>query len=554
MSHHHQSATYLEENHTDALVIGAGFAGVRMLIELRRLGLSAAALEAGSDLGGTWYWNRYPGARTDSEAWSYAFPFEEIEQAWDWSERYPGQPEAQRYIGFVADHFDVRRDIRFNQRVIAASYDEAENRWTISTQDGNCFTCTYFFTALGHLTVPNEPEIPGRDSFTGETYLTSRWPHEKVDFTGKRVAVVGVGASGIQAIPHIAREAEHLTVFQRTPNYVMPAQNHDLDDEFRRQIKKNSAANWAQAKDHIFGFPMPAARRSYDDVSCEDERERIFEEGWQKGGFHFVFETFDDLVLDQRSNDAAAEFIRRKINEIVEDPETAELLTPRGYPYISKRPPSGTNYYETFNRDNVSLVDVRSNPIEALTPTGLRTAEQNYEFDAIVFATGFDASTGAFEKMDIRGIGGAKLSDAWSAGPRTHLGIGTPGFPNMFMVCGPQSPYINVPVAIEQIVEWLGEALSWLKRHDYDRMEATPEATARWTSHVAEIFDATLLPGGEAVNSWYLGANIPGKPRQVLFHFGGAGAYAEALDQVALNDFAGFALSRSRAEAEASAG
>ncbi|MGF0289922.1 flavin-containing monooxygenase, partial [Rhodococcus ruber] len=381
--------------HTDALVIGAGFAGVRMLIELQKLGLSAVALEAGTDVGGTWYWNRYPGARTDSESWSYCFPFPEIEQEWDWSERYPGQEEVQRYIGFVADRFDVRRHIRFGHRVTAATYDDADNTWTITTDDGNQFTCTYFFTGLGHLSVPQEPPYEGLDSFNGEVYLTGRWPKEKVDFTGKRVAVVGTGASGIQTIPHVAEVAEHLTVFQRTPNYVMPAQNHDLDDEFRRKIKSDYAAVWNKARNHVFGFPMDPAGRMYDDVEIDAERDRIFEEGWRNGGFHFVFETFDDLILDQRSNDAAAEFIRKKIREIVEDPETAELLTPRGYPYISKRPPSGTNYYETFNRDNVSLVDIRSNPIEALTANGLRTREREYEFDVIIFATGFDAVTGA---------------------------------------------------------------------------------------------------------------------------------------------------------------
>lgn len=547
MSRHDHAQSAADPSHTDVVIIGAGFAGVRMLIEMQRRGLSAVALEAGSDLGGTWYWNRYPGARTDSEAWSYAFPFEEIEQEWDWSERYPGQQEVQRYIGFVADRFDVRRSIRFGQRVTSAHYDEAANLWTLTTQDGGRFTCTWFVPALGHLTVPNEPRFPGMDTFTGKTYLTSRWPHEPVTFAGKRVAVIGTGASAIQAIPHIAKEAAQLTVFQRTPNYVMPAQNHPLDASFRRGLKDNAAANWAQARSHIFGFPMSAAGRTYDDVASEEERERIFEEGWQKGGFHFVFETFDDLVLDQRSNDAAAEFIRRKIRQIVQDPATAELLTPRGYPYISKRPPSGTDYYETFNRENVRLIDIRKDPIEAITPSGLRTASRQFEFDAIVFATGFDATTGAYAKIDIRGRDGRRLSDAWSAGPETFLGIGVPGFPNMLMLCGPQSPYINIPVAIESIVDWLGKALTRMKEQGYDRAEATAEATARWTALVSAIFESTLLPAGESANSWYLGANIPGKPRRVLFHFGGAGAYTQAIDEVAARDFEGFEFSRSPA-------
>ncbi|MEU2004880.1 flavin-containing monooxygenase [Rhodococcus sp. NPDC019627] len=544
MSRQEHASVATENNHTDALVIGAGFAGVRMLIELQKLGLSAVALEAGTDVGGTWYWNRYPGARTDSESWSYCFPFPEIEQEWDWSERYPGQEEVQRYISFVADRFDVRRNIRFGSRVTAAAYDEADNRWTITTDDGNQFTCTYFFTGLGHLSVPQEPPFEGLDSFTGEVYLTSRWPKEKVDFTGKRVAVIGTGASGIQTIPHVAEVAEHLTVFQRTPNYVMPAQNHDLDDEFRRKIKADYAKVWQQARSHVFGFPMDPAGRMYDDVDIDAERDRIFEEGWRNGGFHFVFETFDDLILDQRSNDAAAEFIRRKIHETVTDPETAELLTPRGYPYISKRPPSGTNYYETFNRDNVSLVDIRNNPIESITTTGLRTRDREYEFDAIIFATGFDAVTGALNNIDIRGEHGVELSEYWAAGPETYLGIGTPGFPNMFMICGPQSAYANIPVIIEQVVEWLGRALTYMNEHGYDRMQPTTEATEKWTEHVAEIFNMTLLPSGESFNSWYLGANIPGKPRRVLFYFGGAAGYFQEIEKSASHDFEGFEFSK----------
>ncbi len=534
---------------TDAVVVGAGFAGIRMLIELQKLGLSAVALEAGSDLGGTWYWNRYPGARTDSESWSYCFPFPEIEQAWNWVERYPGQEEVQRYIGFVADRFDVRRNVRFGQRVTSAHYDDASAQWAITTEDGSRFTCTYFFTALGHLSVPQEPTFPGRDSFQGEVYQTSQWPKEKVDFTGKRVAVIGTGASGIQAIPHIAQAAEHLTVFQRTPNYVMPAQNHDLDDDFRRTIKDSYPEVWSMARNHVFGFPMGPAGRTYDDVADDAERERIFEEGWQAGGFHFVFETFDDLILDQRSNDAAAEFIRKKIRETVHDPATAELLSPRGYPYVSKRPPSGTNYYETFNRDNVSLVDISQNAVETLTETGLRTGGQDYEFDVIVFATGFDAVTGAISKIDIRGEHGIELKEQWSGGPETFLGIGSAGFPNMFMICGPQSAYANIPVIIEKVVEWLSRAIEHMREHGYQSMQPTSQAVEGWTKLVADIFGMTLLPAGESAHSWYLGANTPGKPRRVLFYFGGAAGYFQEIDKVADADFEGFEFSQAPAVA-----
>lgn len=546
MQKHDQDSSAPNIQHSDVVIIGAGFAGVRLLIELRKLGLSAVALEAGTDLGGTWYWNRYPGARTDSEAWSYAFPFEEIERQWNWSERYPGAAEVQKYIAFVADHFDVRGNIRFGQRVTSAEFQDGGNVWSIVTESGARFSCTYFIPALGHLTIPHEPKFAGLESYEGETYLTSRWPHEEVSFAGKRVAVIGTGASGIQTIPLIAEQAARVTVFQRTPNYVMPAQNHALDDDFRGQLRRESAENWAMARRHIFGFPMRPAGRMFDDVASEEERDRIFEEGWQKGGFHFVFGTFDDLVLDQRSNDAASEFIRRKIREIVKDPATAELLTPRGYPYISKRPPSGSHYYETFNRDNVELVDLRRAPIETFTRSGIRTSEHTYEFDAVVFATGFDATTGAYEKIDIRGERGLRLSDAWSAGPETYLGIGVPGFPNMLMLCGPQSPYINIPVAIEKIVDWLGKALCWMRSRGFDRIEPTREAAGRWSDLVDGIFGATLLPGGEGANSWYVGANIPGKPRRALFHFGGAGAFAQALDDVALQGFQGFECTTSR--------
>ncbi|MFJ6263304.1 flavin-containing monooxygenase [Rhodococcus erythropolis] len=544
-----QNAPSVQGNHADAVVVGAGFAGVRMLIELNKLGLSAIGLEAGSDVGGTWYWNRYPGARTDSESWSYGFPFPEIEQEWNWSERYPGQKEVQSYISFVADRFDVKREYRFGTRVTAAKYDETKNQWTVTTDNGDIYTCTYFFTGLGHLSVPQKPPVAGVDDFKGEVYLTSQWPKEPVDLAGKRVAVFGTGASGIQSIPHVAEVAEHLTVFQRTPNYVMPAQNHDLDDEFRKKIKDDYAAVWKQARSHVFGFPMDAAGRTYDDVVDAAERDRIFEEGWKNGGFHFVFETFDDLILDQRSNDAAAEFIRRKISETVTDPATAELLTPRGYPYISKRPPSGTNYYETFNRDNVTLVDIKSDPVVAVTEKGLKTESNEYEFDVLIFATGFDAVTGALSKIDITGTNGRTLADQWQGGPETYLGIGTPGFPNLFMICGPQSAYANIPVVIENVVDWISTALTYMRENGHTTMQPTEEATAQWVDKVEQIFRMTLLPGGESANTWYLGANTPGKPRRVLFYFGGAAAYFQEIQQVLDDSFTGFEFSQLTAAA-----
>ncbi len=526
MSHTaHSPAT---NTHVEALVVGTGFAGLRTLIELRKLGISALSLEAASDVGGTWYWNRYPGARTDSAAWTYALRLPEVEAEWTWTDRYPAQEEVQRYLAFVADRMDVRRDIRFNQRVTSAEYDEESNLWTIKTESGDTFTCRYFMPSLGHLSNPSIP-FDGAEDFGGEIYLTSRWPHEKVDFTGKRVAVVGTGSSGVQVIPLIAQEAEHLTVFQRTPNYIMPARNHQLDEEFQRELRRRGSAEWEKADNHFFGFAMDPAGRNYDDVASEEERERIFEEGWQKGGFHFVFETFDDIV--------------KQIRETVKDPATAELLSPRDHPYVSKRPPSGTDYYETFNRDNVTLVDVKAAPIEALTPTGLRTSREEYDFDVIVLATGFDVSTGSYARIDITGRDGKKLTDAWADGPETFLGISTPGFPNMLMVCGPQTPYVNHPVAVEKVVTWLGGMLEWLRDNSYDRVEATPDAAAQWSEVTEQIFASTLLSAGAQANSWYVGANIEGKPRRALFYFGGSAGYSAVAEEVAENGYRGFSYS-----------
>jgi len=534
--------------HADALIIGTGFSGLRALIELKKLGLSVITLEAGTDVGGTWYWNRYPGARTDSQSWSYAFPFREIEEQWTWTERYPSQPEVQRYLSFVTDHFDLRPLIRFGQRVVAASYDELSNLWTVTTEDGSQFTCTYLIPAVGPLSIPQEPQFKGMEQFQGEIYNTGRWPREPVDFAGKRVAVIGTGASGIQTIPLVAEVAQHLTVFQRTPNYVMPARNFDLDDEFQKNLKETLPSEWAKARKHVFGFPLEPAGRNYDDVT-DEERDRIFEEGWQKGGFHFVFETFDDIIVDQRSNDAAAEFIRRKIKETVKDPKVAELLTPRNYPYVAKRPPSGTNYYETFNRDNVTLVDIKSNPIESMTETGLRTRDNEYSFDAVIFATGFDAVTGAMSRIDVTGRGGVKLNDAWKHGAETHLSIGVPNFPNMFMLFGPQCSYANAPVVVESLVGWLNGMLRHMAENNLDRVECTEDAAAGWSAAVDEVFNMTLLPAGEAAGSWYLGANVPGKPRRVLFYFGGAGHFDTVLRENAEQGYDGFVFTRQPVDA-----
>ena len=535
----------------DAVVVGAGFSGLRMLIELRRLGLSAVAVEAGTDVGGTWYWNRYPGARTDSESWSYCFSsFPELLEEWTWKERYPKQQEVLDYQRFVAEKFDLRKDIRFSTRVDSAAYDASSNTWSVRTDTGDALRCTYFITGLGHLSVPHKPQLPGIDSFGGEVYVTGNWPKEAVDFAGKRVGVIGAGASAVQAIPVIAEEAAHLTVFQRTPNFVVPAQNHPLSEEQVAQIKADYPAIWQKAQSHVFGFPMSPAGRLYDDVT-DEERQQVFEQGWRDGGFHYVFETFDDILIDQRSNDAASEFIRGKIRETVKDPVTAELLCPKGYPYVAKRPPAGHGYYETYNRDDVTLVDVLSDPIAEIVPGGVRTASgAEHQVDVLVFATGFDAVTGALEKIDIAGVDGRRLTDEWREGPQTYLGISNPGFPNLLFICGPQSAYANIPVVVEKVVWTLGQALERMGEQGLDRIEATPEAAAAWKAHLDEVLHMTLIPQGEKVGSWYLGANIPGKPRSPLFYFGGAGAYAQWLDGVVAKDFDGFVLSSSAEPAQ----
>lgn len=532
------------EHHYDTVIIGAGFSGIRMLIESRKLGLSAHVLDAGSDVGGTWYWNRYPGARTDSESWVYCLSFsQDVLNEWNWKERYPQWDEVHDYIRYIVEKFDLRRNIQFNTRVSSATFDDKANQWTVTTEAGERFTCTYLITGLGILSLPVLPDMKGRDDFKGQLLLTANWPKEGVDLTGKKVAVIGTGATGIQIVPVVAEQAAHVTVLQRTPNFAVPGQNYALDDEKRAAVRADYDNIWGRARSHVFGFPLEPAGRVYDDVT-DEEREAIFEENWQRGGWEFLFETFDDIVVDQRSNDAAAEFIRNKIRSIVSDPETAELLCPKGYPYVGKRPPLEHGYYEAFNRDNVRLVDVSSDPLVEITETGLRT-EQGVaiDVDVIIFATGFDAVTGPFERIDIRNSAGKSLAEAWKEGANTNLGLATPDFPNLLMISGPQTLYANFPMVSEMNVEWLGELLGHMVENNLDRVQVTEEATDAWSAHLEAVFQSTLLTEGAKVGSWYLGANIPGKPRKVLFYFGGAAAYAQAWNKVRENGFDGFTLS-----------
>jgi cyclohexanone monooxygenase len=525
----------------DAIVIGAGFSGLRVLHELREQGLSVRAFEIGTDVGGTWYWNRYPGARTDTESWCYAYQFsKELQQEWRWTERFPTQQEALEYLRHVADRFDMRKDIAFGTRVTAAHYDEATNRWSVTTDGGDTHTCTYFIPAPGPLFLAYKPDFPGLDGFTGQWVVTGRWPKEGVDVAGKRVVCIGTGATAVQVIPIVAKTAARLTVLQRTPNYVMPARNYVLTNDERQEIQQNYDAIWAEANEHFFGFPMSPSGRLATEAS-EEERQKIFEQGWEIGGFRFVFETFDDLITDMKANEYAAEFVREKIRAIVDDPQTAELLCPKDYPLAGKRPPLGHFYYETFNRPNVRLDDVRDNPITGITENGVRTEDGTvHDADVIIFATGFDAVTGALTNIDIRGRGGVGLADAWAHGPRTYLGLGVVDFPNMFPVCGPQTSFANLPVVIEGMAAWIGGAIRYMRENGVATMEATPDAVDRWGRRVQELVDATVLAHGR--NSWFLGANIPGKPRVVQYYFGGSGRYRKECEEVADAGYPGFAL------------
>jgi cyclohexanone monooxygenase len=525
----------------DAVVIGAGFAGLYMVHRLREMGLSVQGLEAGRGVGGTWYWNRYPGARCDSETMYYSYSFlPELEQEWPLRERYPGQPEILRYLNQVADRLDVRKEFLFDSRVASITFDEPTGRWTVSTTNGVSVSATYVVTAVGCLSAANTPALPGRDSFTGETYHTGQWPHEPVNFSGKRVGIIGTGASGIQAIPVIAAEADHLTVFQRTPQFTIPAKNGRLDPRFVDMWRANYR-EWRRRGAHsVGGYPFGATDRSALDASPE-ERQAALQRCWDQGGFLFLFGTFGDFMIDDDANRIVADFIRSKIDEIVQDPAVADMLKPYSFPFGTKRPPLDTNYYETFNRPNVTLVDLRRTPIEEVTATGLRTSAAEYPLDVLVYATGFDALTGPLVAMDLRGRGGRSLAEAWAEGPRTYLGLAVPGFPNLFTITGPGSPSVlsNMPVSIEQHVDWIAECIDYVRANGISFIEATEEATAEWTDHVQEVANQTLYPKAA---SWYMGANIPGKPRLFLPYVGGVGVYRQKCDEVASNHYEGFEL------------
>ena len=527
----------------DAVVIGAGFAGLGMLRKLgEELGMSVQVYETGSGVGGTWYWNRYPGARCDSESYMYCLTFsKELLQDWNWSGKYPEQPEILSYLEHVADRFDLRRNIQFNTRVTSARFLEDRNQWEIETDQGDRVTAQFLITGIGCISSGNVPNIKGLDSFQGEWYHTGSWPHEKVDFAGKRVAVIGTGSSGVQSIPVIAEQAGRLTVFQRTPQYTIPARHATVDRKFLEEVvKPNYGEILEKARWSAGGFPVDRDERSALEVT-EAERLETYEAGWAEGGIRFLAGSFKDIATDRRANDTMAEFIRKKIREMVKDPETVEKLLPTDHPFGAKRALIDTDYFDTYNRDNVDLIDIRHSPIQEITPNGLRTEDEEFEFDIIVFATGFDAMTGTYFKMDIRGRNDLSLKDKWSEGPKTYLGVQTAGFPNMFMITGPGSPSVlsNMPVSIEQHIDWIADFLQHMREHGIEGAEADADAEAAWVSHVNEVAEPTMHM---LADSWYLGANIPGKPRVFMPYIGGVGTYRKKCNEIAEKGYEGFIL------------
>ena len=526
----------------DVVIVGAGFSGLYALYHVRQMGFSVQAYDDGADVGGTWYWNRYPGARVDNESLEYSFSFsEEVEQEWSWSERYASQPELLRYFDFVANKYDLRTGFQFNTRIDSATFDESTNRWTLLTNQGDTVSARFVILATGILSAPKQLDFHGLDSFGGQQYYTSRWPHEPVDFTGQRVGIIGTGSSGVQVIPHVAKVAEHLTVFQRTPSYAVPACNRPVDAEFQDQVK----AQYAEVRrrgslafqggviknDAItFGLPQTSALA----VSVE-ERDAEYERCWNSANFTLYW-SFNDVLTDKVANETVAEFVRAKIRAKIDDPAVAELLIPTEYAIMTKRLCAEIGYYETYNRDNVTLVSVKHTPIEAITRKGVQVAGSEYELDSLIFATGFDAMTGAVTSIDIEGRGGRRIREEWGThGPRTHLGLMSNGFPNLFYVSGPSSPAaLFAPIMLaEYQVGWIVERMQEMQGDDKKTLEPTVAAEDLWIKRSKEAADRTLLP---QTDSWYMGANIPGKPRVIQAYMGGFVSYQQLCAEAVAND------------------
>ena len=523
----------------DVVVVGAGFAGMYLLHRLRGLGLSAQVIEAGDEVGGTWYWNRYPGARCDIQSIDYSYSFDrELDETWKWSEKYAPQPEILRYAQHVADRLDLRRDIEFSTRVVSAVWNESAAQWRVRTSHEKDVTCRFYVMATGCLSMPKSVDISGAENFAGDVYFTSRWPHDGVDLTGKRVAVIGTGSSAIQSIPIMAAQAAALTVFQRTPNFSVPANNGPIPAAKLAAIGQGRAQYRESARWSGAGVPVELTEVSALAVS-DDERLAHYERAWELGGIIEFLNCYADHLVSLQANELLCEFVRNKIRSTVRDPQTAEALCPRSYPIGTKRLCVDTGYFETFNRPNVRLIDLHSHPIATITTTGVDLVDESLEFDVIVFATGFDAMTGAIVGVDITGREGLTLKDAWAHGPTTYLGLMAAGFPNLFMITGPGSPSVlsNMLVSIEQHVDWISDCIAGLRTDGFETIEPTAGAVHGWVQHVNDFADITLMP---LANSWYMGANVPGKPRVFLPYAGGVDTYRTVCNEVVANEYLGF--------------
>jgi cyclohexanone monooxygenase len=527
----------------DLVIVGAGFSGLYMLHKARQQGLTARVFEAGEGVGGTWFWNRYPGARVDVESHEYSYSFSpELEKEWKWKERYAAQPELLEYLNHVADRFDLRRDISFNTRVTKAHLDEASRRWNISTDKGERISARFCIMATGCLSAPKKVDIPGADTFKGEVYNTTSWPAGGVDFRGKRVGIIGTGSSAVQTITEIAPNVGSLHVFQRTPSFSIPAHNGPANPDVRQNWLANRETNRQAGRENAIGIVAAVASEALAMQTPVEERNRVYEDRWAKGGFA-IGGAFADMLITKEANDTFVDFIADKIRAKVKDPETAEKLIPRTYPVGSKRICVDTGYFEVYNRPNVKLIDISGSPV-TVTPKGVKADDTEYEFDCLIFALGFDAMTGALGKIDIRGRGGETLKDKWEGGPRTYLGLMVSGFPNMFLVTGPGSPSVlsNMVVSIEQHVDWISNCIDVMSERQMDQIEATPEAEEGWIAHVNEVANMTLYP---QANSWYVGANVPGKPRVFMPYPGGVGIYRQLCDGVVANGYQGFVMTSS---------
>lgn len=540
-SYDHEEMNNLNENINvdyDAVVVGAGVGGLYTVFKLRdEQGLHVKGFDKAGDVGGTWYWNRYPGALSDTESYLYRYSFDkELLEDYTWDKSYLTQPEILEYLNHVADRFDLRRSYQFNTEVAGAHFDEENNIWNIKTDKGETITARFIITGLGLLSVTNIPNFKGIDKFKGEKYHTGDWPREGVDFTGKRVGVIGTGSTGVQVITDIAPKVGHLTVLQRTPQYSVPVGLWDESEDEIAAIKERYDDIWEQVKNSMVAFGFEESTTPAMSVS-EEERKRVFEKAWNRGGgFRFMFSTFSDIVTDEEANKAATDFIRDKISEIVKDPETAEKLKPTDY--YAKRPLCDNGYYSVYNRENVELVDVKENPITEFTNNGVKTTDGEYELDMIIFATGFDAVEGNYMRMDLRGRDGVSMSEKWNEGPTSYLAMTNTDFPNFFMILGPNGPFTNLPPSIETQVEWIADTIKHMNENDINTIEPTEQAEQDWLATCSEIADATLFPKAQ---SWIFGANIPGKKNAVRFYMGGLNNYRKVLDEV---QYSGFAFDR----------